>query len=138
MRRLWRLSRVRPLWWVRRLRWVRRLWRLLDLRGLRRLLGVCRMRSGLVGRRSAAACAFLSAGAGRAAIDAVKAAAQGRGKAFRNAVHQIGATAECGGQHAGPIARSTGDASAADHTRAAAFASCDHARIDLGLIDTER
>jgi hypothetical protein len=93
------------------------------------------MRSGLVGR-SAAACAFLSAGAGRAAIDAVKAAAQGRGKAFRNAVHQIGATAECGVQHAGPIARSTGDASAADHTRAAAFASCDHVRIDLGLIDT--
>jgi hypothetical protein len=52
------------------------------------------------------------------------------------AVHQIGATAECGVQHAGPIARSTGDASAADHTRAAAFASCDHVRIDLGLIDT--
>jgi hypothetical protein len=92
------------------------------------------MRSGLVGR-SAAACAFPSVGAGRAAIDAVKAAAQGRGKAFRNAVHQIGATAECGVQRAGPIAR-TGDASAGDHTRVAAFASCDHARIDLGLIDT--
>ena len=73
----WRLWRVRRLWRLWRLWWV------LDLRGLRRLLGVCRMCSGLVGC-SAAACVFLSA-AGQAAIDTVKAAAQRRRKACGNA-----------------------------------------------------
>jgi hypothetical protein len=43
-----------------------------------------------------------------AAIDTAEAAAQGRGKACRNAVHQLGAPAERGVQHAGPSTRCTG------------------------------
>jgi len=114
MRRLWRLWRTRLL---------------LD-RGLRGLLGVCRMCSRLVGLRAAAG-AFLSGGAGQAAIDTAEAAAQGRRKACRNAVHQFGAP------HAGPSTRCTGDARADDHTRDVAFASRGRAGIDPGLIDTE-
>jgi hypothetical protein len=69
-----------------------------------------------------------------AAIDTAEAAAQGRGKACRNAVHQFGAPAERGVQHAGPSTRCTGDARADDHTRDVAFASRGRAGIDPGLI----
>ncbi len=102
---------------------------LLDLRGLRGLLGVCRMCSRLVGRHAAAG-AFLSGGAGQAAIDTAEAAAQGRRKACRNAVHQFGAPAERAVQHAG------GDAGADDHARDVVFASRGRAGIDPGLINT--
>jgi len=88
-----------------------------------------------VGVERAAARAFLSTSAGQAAIDTVEAAAQGRRKACRNALHEIGAATECGVQYAGPIARSPGDASAGD--RAAVFAPRGRAGIGPGLIDTE-
>jgi hypothetical protein len=87
-----------------------------------------------VGVGRAAACAFLSATAGQAAADTVEAAAQGRRKACRNALHEIGAAAERDVQYAGPIARSPGDASAGDQTRAAVSAARGRAGIDPGLI----
>jgi bacillopeptidase F (M6 metalloprotease family) len=124
---------------------------------------VCRMCSGLVGVGCAAACAFLSATAGQAAIDTVEGTAQGRRKACRNAIHEIGAAAECGVQYAGheigataeydvqyaghkigataeydvqyasPIARSPGDASAGDQAHPAVLAPRGRAGIDPGL-----
>ena len=93
--------------------------RLLALRGLRRLRGVRWMCTSLVGCRAAASNVFLSA-AGQAAVAAAEAAAQRR-RTCRNALHEIGAAAECGVQYAGPIAGGTGDANAGDHASTGAF-----------------
>ena len=105
----------------------------MDLRGLRRLLGVCRMRSRLVGRSAATADVFRSA-ADQPASDTIKAGPQRR--PCRNAARQQGFSARCGLRCAGPTTCGTGDASADYHTRAATFASRRRARIDTGLIDT--
>ena len=98
---------------------------------------MCRMCTSVVGCRAAASNVFLSATAGQAALDTVKAAAQRRRKAYRDAVRPVGASAERGVQYAGPIARSTSAANAADHASTGAFTSCSRAGIDSGLIDTE-
>jgi hypothetical protein len=117
---------------------------------LRGLLDVRRMCSRLVGRSAAttatAACVgwpaaarvFPSASAGQTAIDSLEAAAQGRGKACRNAAHQFGAPDERGLAGTRPTTHCTGDARAGDRTRKnVAFASGAGAGIDPGLIANE-
>ena len=100
----------------------------------------------LVGCRAASSNVCLSA-AGQAAVAAAEAAAQRR-RTCRNALHEIGAAAECGVQYAphkigataehavqyvGPIARSPDDANAGDQTRPAVVAPRGRAGIDPGL-----
>jgi hypothetical protein len=115
----------------------------------------------LVGCRAASSNVCLSAG-GQAAVAAAEAAAQRR-RPCRNALHEIGAAAECGVQHAGhkigaaaecgvqyaghkigataeygvqyvgPIARSPDDANPGDQTRPAVVAPRGRAGIDPGL-----
>jgi hypothetical protein len=138
------------------------LWRLRLFWALWGLRSLCSVRwTSLVGCRAASSNVCLSA-AGQAAVAAAEAAAQRR-RTCRNALHEIGAAAECGVQYApheigaaaecgvqyaghkigataeygvqyvGPIARSPDDANPGDQTRPAVVAPRGRAGIDPGL-----